>query len=82
MLQTATHIREMLMYLFYIEGSGQYAYVAVAGNELGSFRRACNTPGTDIAQHATVLASGKGAPDAETKARMAREYGFKTNRNA
>lgn len=76
MIQNSSYIRRNMLFLFYLESGGQYAYVAVPGDEIGSFRRACNTPGADIAQHAEVLAKGSGVPDEATRKRM-REYGFK-----
>lgn len=76
MKEKNAQLRRSLLYLFFLESGGRYAYVAVAGNEMGSFRRACNTPGVDIAQHCEVLAQGAGQPDEATRRKM-QEYGFR-----
>lgn len=57
------------------DGGPQYAYVAVPAGKAADFAAALASPPCPLHEWGTILASGSGMPDPETRAYMESHYG-------
>lgn len=58
------------------EGTAIYAYLGVRADRLQAFMEAQQQGNFQPEDYGVVIASGTGEPDADTQARMERDYGF------